>query len=560
VTKIFYQYARFDIVFNYSNLIMKTALQIFTISLIFLGVTSLQAQVDGDVIITEIMQNPSAVSDSNGEWIELYNATNADIDLGGWVISDNDNDSHTIVGTLILPAQDYIVLGKNSDVSTNGGVPVNYEYSSFTLSNSFDEVIIDTPGGIEIDRVQYDDGGSFPDPTGASMMIGTLTNDNSIGSNWYENITDVYGDGDFGTPGFQNDLPLGSLIISEIMYNPLAVDDQFGEWIEIYNSSGIDYSGNLYLSKTIDLSNDHQYMGGTFIGANAYQVFGASDDQSINGGVPLVFLLNTPTGSFLPLLDNGDVIYLISGYGTIHDQVAYDNGTSFPFAEGASIAAQVLTATENDLGSNWVASDIPWTGSAGDFGSPGQENPAPLPVQLISFEATPMNSRATLLNWITATEEQNDYFSIEHSFDGFDFKEIGRMNGAGTTFILEEYSFVHSELESGRHYYRLKQVDINGRFTYSEIAAVNIFNNNLQEFVVYPNPASDHLMIQSNQTIANKTQLQILNQQGQLMKAVETSNESELIEIDLAKLPNGIYYIQFFDRSGTTSKKFVKQT
>ena len=74
----------------------------------------------GDVIVNEIMQNPSAVSDSAGEWFEVYNTTGSAIDLDGWTIRDDDIDSHVIAVSVIVPAGGYAVLGNNADFATNG--------------------------------------------------------------------------------------------------------------------------------------------------------------------------------------------------------------------------------------------------------------------------------------------------------------------------------------------------------------------------------------------------------------------------------------------------------
>ncbi|NIP17549.1 MAG: hypothetical protein GWM87_04890, partial [Xanthomonadales bacterium] len=70
------------------------------------------------------MQNPAAVSDSNGEWFELYNPTGSDIDIDGWTIQDNDFDSHLINngGPLLVPAGGYLVLGRDANSGANGGV------------------------------------------------------------------------------------------------------------------------------------------------------------------------------------------------------------------------------------------------------------------------------------------------------------------------------------------------------------------------------------------------------------------------------------------------------
>jgi hypothetical protein len=140
----------------------------------------------GDVIITEVMQNPDDVADDDGEWFELYNTTASDINIDGWVISDNGSDSHTISngGSLIITANGFLVLGRNGIIATNGGVPVDYEYASFVLANSDDEIIL-TSAAVEIDRIEYDGGPDWPDPAGASMTyIGLPGEDNNDDSKW----------------------------------------------------------------------------------------------------------------------------------------------------------------------------------------------------------------------------------------------------------------------------------------------------------------------------------------------------------------------------------------
>ena len=156
------------------------------------------------IVITEVMQNPSAVSDFSGEWFEVFNPGPADVDLAGWTIADQDIDSHVIAGSLIVPAGGYRVLGRNAESSVNGGVPVDYAYDSdLALANGADELILTTPEGVEVDRIEWDGGPDWPDPTGASMALTDPAADNNDGANW-EEATESYGDGDFGTPGAAN--------------------------------------------------------------------------------------------------------------------------------------------------------------------------------------------------------------------------------------------------------------------------------------------------------------------------------------------------------------------
>jgi hypothetical protein len=166
---------------------------------------SLFAANPGDVIITEIMQNPNEVTDANGEWIEIYNTTNKDINLNNWTIKDNGTNEHIINAQLIIPAKGFLVLGRNVNSSENGNYICHYQFASFYLSNSDDEIILLDENGTEIDRVEYDGGTVWPDPEGVSMTLINFTFDNNDGSSWtssqarqgsYSGET-----GDLGSPG-----------------------------------------------------------------------------------------------------------------------------------------------------------------------------------------------------------------------------------------------------------------------------------------------------------------------------------------------------------------------
>ena len=166
-----------------------------------------------DVVINEIMQNPSAVGDSSGEWFELVNTTGATIDIDGWTIKDDGSDSHVIDngGPLNIPAGGYLVLGNNTDSGTNGGLTVNYNYGgSFFLANGADELVLLDASQLEIDRVNWDGGATFPDPNGASMSLLDTALDNNVGDSWCTS-TSAFGDGDLGTPGAAN-----SCVIAEV--------------------------------------------------------------------------------------------------------------------------------------------------------------------------------------------------------------------------------------------------------------------------------------------------------------------------------------------------------
>ena len=172
------------------------------------------------------MQNPAVVGDNAGEWFELYNVGSGAVDVNGWTIADAGTDSHVInnSGPLLIPAGEYLVLGNNTNIGSNGGANVDYSYGgSWFLGNSDDEVILLDGGLNEIDRVEYDGGPVFPDPTGASMSLSDPSLDNNVGANWCTSTTS-FGAGDLGTPGSANTcvVPVTVVKIHEVQGNGAA--------------------------------------------------------------------------------------------------------------------------------------------------------------------------------------------------------------------------------------------------------------------------------------------------------------------------------------------------
>lgn len=158
----------------------------------------------GDLIISEIMSNPGAVSDTLGEWFEIYNTSVNDIDLSGLTIKDNGSNSHIVSESqqLIIQSGEYFVFGRNQDTSINGHYIANYQYSNFTLGNSSDAIILDY-FGLPISSIIYN-----------QSIFGTAGN--SIEWNGYQyDLTPeeyTYGDGDIGTPGLEGSQPLATVV------------------------------------------------------------------------------------------------------------------------------------------------------------------------------------------------------------------------------------------------------------------------------------------------------------------------------------------------------------
>ena len=167
---------------------------------------------DQAIVITEVMVNPAAVSDSYGEWFEITNTSDSTIDIQGWRIKDSGQDEHNIISdeqVISISPGEYFVFARNGDPTLNGGLSVGYQYENFSFSNSEDEIILlDTLGAI-VDEIHYTN--AWPFSSGSSMEIHDPSIDNNLSDSWFVS-TLSYGDGDHGSPGISYD---GSLEIDQ---------------------------------------------------------------------------------------------------------------------------------------------------------------------------------------------------------------------------------------------------------------------------------------------------------------------------------------------------------
>ena len=158
-----------------------------------------------NIIITEIMQNPAAVTDANGEYFEVYNPTKLPINLKGWTIKDDlvDATPHVIATDVIVLADGFVVLAANSVLASNGNVVVDYQYTNTDLDNTADVLVLEDGENIQKDLTAYDGGPVWPNPTGASMeYVGSNVQDNNDGNLWaVAKNSDGIDAPDLGSPG-----------------------------------------------------------------------------------------------------------------------------------------------------------------------------------------------------------------------------------------------------------------------------------------------------------------------------------------------------------------------
>lgn len=199
--------------------------------------------------------------------------------------------------------------------------------------------------------------------------------------------------------------------------------------------------------------------------------------------------------------------------------------------------------TDNDGGTidgSSIASLIDYSGGSGGVSC---NTLTPLPVTLTSFNGL-LLTNTVILNWATATEVNNERFDIERSMNGIEFEKIGVVKGKGNSNQVENYSFEDNsvnELSNPYMFYRLKQVDFNGKFEYSNIILIKK-PNSTPSVCIYPNPANTTLTIEQKDAELLNNTLQIIGMDGKVF--IEMQINEKLAMVDISILNKGIYYVK----------------
>jgi hypothetical protein len=172
-----------------------------------------------------------------------------------------------------------------------------------------------------------------------------------------------------------------------------------------------------------------------------------------------------------------------------------------------------------------------------------------LPVELSGFDAKALNPHAVKLSWVTATETNNNYFELERSHDGLNWVSAKRVEGAGNSSVATQYSVIDSLPYQGMNYYRLKQVDLDGREIYTNVVTVtvNAEQHSGSQVRVYPNPASSFLMVEENEI--DPATVIVFNSAGVGMRAAVTREGASRARVDLSQLPKGVYIMKTNDKA-----------
>ena len=217
------------------------------------------------------------------------------------------------------------------------------------------------------------------------------------------------------------------------------------------------------------------------------------------------------------------------------------------------------TANTGDSLSGSITSNIITTFSPFTLGSTTIYNP--LPIELANFSAVQIGS-SVLVNWETASETNNDYFTVETSTDGANFKIITIVAGAGNSSTLLKYNIFDEDPVAGMSYYRLKQTDFDGQYKYSQMVSVQFEGNkDFNVISITPNPFVTHFNINYTLESEQPIKLFIVNVRGQIVleKIIESSKGNNRFTFtETSSLTKGIYIVNFICNGQRSIHKILK--
>ncbi len=169
----------------------------------------------------------------------------------------------------------------------------------------------------------------------------------------------------------------------------------------------------------------------------------------------------------------------------------------------------------------------------------------PLPVELLAFNAVKKSEKSVFIYWSTASEINSDFFIVQKTKDFEEWVNVSTVEAQGNSVNEVTYETFDNSPYSGDSYYRLKQVDFNGNFEYSNVEKVNFES---LDYSIYPNPTKD--VINISLTNSENYKLQLLNAVGQVININNlTSTTSNAISVNVKSLPKGIYYLEISDKN-----------
>lgn len=483
----------------------------------------------GDIVLTEIMVNPKSTADAQGEYIEIFNCSNRSFSLDGYILKDDDRDSHTIAsgGALVLKPYSFLILASTNNPLGDGSLVPDYvyPYSDFQLGNIGDEIVLTEPSnGNELVRMTYQNGDLAGEGTALEIKEMSLGRDGKLTQADYMGAPLTMSNNDKGSPGFI------ATIHESAPRNP-----RNGEMV----TYGTGYNGD---AQPVFEVTDR--LGGPLTEVVSYTIINRVANPRIPSGTPTihryVVLEGMPDQSAVAMYYS-DAEFLNAGFVTAAESdlqlAAWGAGAwrVYPRDAGSDAGINRVVAVSVTSFSEWVIFS--------------EQEDKPLPVSLTSFTSS-LQEKRVVLNWTTDSETDNlGFILLRNSAQIASYRSHPQLKGKGTTAAKTAYTFTDTDVALGSEYeYRLESVDYSGTVhQYEKSVTVKIADPNAVKYTLeqnYPNPFNSATAIKFRMKSAGKAFLAVYDVLGRLIRSVELEARAgeNFYNFDASSLSSGIYF------------------
>ena len=300
-------------------------------------------------------------------------------------------------------------------------------------------------------------------------------------------------------------------------------------------TASLPFTGNVFLNIESAYDEIRTNSTGTWSGGAINTLSQSSSGDNLEVTVPWASIGGKPTA-----------IYILSYLNDING----NNGNGFVYG-GAP------TTIPSDVSLNIPASDS-WYYSNILAGQAPNNFQGVLPVELLNFNGT-IRDRVAQLRWETASEWNNDYFDVERSSNGYNWQRIGSVQGLGTSSLGGIYEYQDDRMREGINYYRLKQVDFDGKFECSHTISLN--NTNANEFMLFPNPAVNALTVAGGIIPdGEQLQIQVIGLDGKVFQSSTLVATANALTVDVSLLQKGHYFLLIYNNANEIlfNQAFIK--
>lgn len=468
--------------------------------------SGLQVTVQGDI------QNQNSTSINNNGVIDFN---------GNWINNANNNCFGTSQGTVIM----------NGTINTIGG--------SFTTV--FNNLLLGNQASYTLQN-DITVGGSYASPSGILNVEKSILDLNS--KTLFINNNDITAITTTGGHILSEDVDNSSKVIWTINSAPgnhtIPFGNASGDWIPLSFMVTAGDAGNVTFSTYATNSLNQPYPVSPSAVTHVHNMMGNDNSANMVDRFWQVNASGNPTASltftYAPSenAQNGNTNMIAQRW------VNPVSGWSLPLPSQSNPSSQsVMVGNVTQFG--------PWAVTTSQ---------SPLPIVMLQFTAKAENNSRVVCKWTTASEINNDYFNVERSKDGIHFTSVGVVDGSGNSNVPHSYSFVDESPYQGISYYRIKQTDYNGAFTYSVVRTVTLNAANNLSLEVYPNPVVDLLTL--NSSAKSTLKINVVDAYG---RTVYTTSMQATAQINFSDYASGIYFINVTDdvNGKKSTYKIVKE-